>query len=509
MANDNNNDATGRIYLVIPEKYRCTYNRLLTALSDFGIDALKDCDSVCKGSKGQVIKCWNMFQAAMAAYNLGNEREADVLIKYIDAQLNIIYKDGAPSEDCPNITCCDYQVVLELLKAEFKDLMLEALNEFKPEIKEIVLEALAEYFGPTPPTPTTKYTVTVITNPSNANVTINGQAVRTLQVDAGSDVDIYASLTGYISASANIENISRDETVNLTLVPAPAQTYTLTVNPTPNNANVSLNGQNRRSITVESGTTVRVQVSASGYQSYDQNVVVDSDRTLNVVLEPIPVETYTVTVNPTPNNATVLINGQNTRTLEVPAGSNITIQVSAPGYYTENVSINNISQDETRNITLTEIPPSPTPVYQFVVNNSSSDSSISVDSEGETKQINYISEVTVDGQTSDVPVNVALEAGKNWLSINHDSANKSVTVVVQQNTDTTQGRSADITFTQQDSGEEIVVTITQAAATPEEYLRVYDSSHQEFPTEVTTLYFSAAGETKTIDIESNTSWTIV
>lgn len=494
MANDNNNDATGRIYLVVPVKYRCTYNRLLTALSDFGIDALKDCDSVCKGSKGQVIKCWNMFQAAMAAYELGNEREADVLIKYIDAQLNIIYKDGAPSEDCPNITCCDYQVVLELLKAEFKDLMLEAL---------------AEYFGPTPPTPTTKYTVTVITNPSNANVTINGQAVRTLQVDAGSDVDIYASLTGYISASANIENISRDETVNLTLSPIPAQTYTLTVNPTPNNATVLLNGQSRRSITVESGTTVRVQVSASGYQSYDQNVVVDSDRTLNVILEPIPVQTYTVTVNPTPNNATVLINGQNTRTLEVPAGSNVTIQVSASGYYTENVSINNISQDETRNITLTEIPPSPTPVYQFVVNNSSSDSSISVDSEGETKQINYVSEVTVDGQTSDVPVNVVLEAGKNWLTINHDSTNKRVTVIVQENTDTTQGRSANITFTQQDSGEEIVVTITQAAATPEEYLRVYDSNHQEFPTEVTTIYFSAAGETKTINIESNTSWTIV
>lgn len=493
MANDNNNDATGRIYLVVPVKYRCTYNRLLTALSDFGIDALKDCDSVCKGSKGQVIKCWNMFQAAMAAYELGNEREADVLIKYIDAQLNIIYKDGAPSEDCPNITCCDYQVVLELLKAEFKDLMLEAL---------------AEYFGPTPPTPTTKYTVTVITNPSNANVTINGQAVRTLQVDAGSDVDIYASLTGYISASANIENISRDETVNLTLSPVPAQTYTLTVNPTPNNATVLLNGQSRRSITVESGTTVRVQVSASGYQSYDQNVVVNSDRTLNVTLDPIPVQTYTVTVNPTPNNATVLINGQNTRSLEVPAGSNVSIQVSAPGYYTENVSINNISQDETRNITLTEIPPSPTPVYQFVVNNSSSDSSISVDSEGETKQINYVSEVTVNGETSDVAVNVALEAGKSWLAINHDSTNKRVTVIVQENTDTTQGRSADITFTQQDSGEEIVVTITQAAATPKEYLRVYDSNHQEFPTEVTTLYFSAAGETKTIDIESNTSWTI-
>lgn len=509
MVNENNNDATGRIYLVIPVKYRCTYNRLLTALSDFGIDALKDCDSVCKGSKGQVIKCWNMFQAAMAAYNLGNEREADVLIKYIDAQLNIIYKDGTPSEDCPNITCCDYQVVLELLKADFKDLMLEALNEFKPQIKEIVLEALAEYFGPTPPTPTTKYLVTVNVTPSNANVTINGQNTRTLEVDEGSDVVINASLTGYISQSRTINNISQNETVNIVLEETPSENYTLTVNPSPNNANVTLNGQSGRSITVPAGTSVRVIVSSSGYQTYDETVVVNADRTLNVTLDPIPVETYTVTVNPIPNNATVLINGQNTRTLEVPAGSDVTINVSASGYSDGVEHIYNISQDETVNVVLEELPPSPTPVYQLSVNGNSSDFNILVDAEGETKQLNYISSVTVDGQTSDVPVNVVLEAGKNWLSINHDSANKSVTVVVQQNTDTTQGRSADITFTQQDSGEEIVVTITQAAATPEEYLRVYDSNHQEFPTEVTTIYFSAAGETKTIDIESNTSWTIV
>lgn len=496
MANDNNNDATGRIYLVVPVKYRCTYNRLLTALSDFGIDALKDCDSVCKGSKGQVIKCWNMFQAAMAAYSLGNEREADVLVKYIDAQLNIIYKDGTPSEDCPNITCCDYQVVLELLKAEFKD---------------IVLEALAEYFGPTPPTPTTKYTVTVITNPSNANVTINGQTTKTLQVDAGSDVSIIASLTGYVSQTRNITNISQDWTISLSLspTPTPVDTYTLTVNPTPNDATVLLNGQSRRSITVEAGTAVRVQVSASGYQDYDQNIIVDSTRTLNVTLEPVPVpvETYTVTVNPTPNTATVLINGQNTRSLEVPAGSDVTIQVSAPGYYAENVSINNISQDETRNITLTEIPPSPTPVYQFIVNGSSSDSSVSISAAGETKQIGYVSEVTESGQTSDVAVAIALDDNSaTWVHLTHDTSNKIVSVQVDAN-NSISPRSVGLIFTQQGSSEEIEVTINQSAANEE--LDVYNSVDQHFPDEVSVINFDAAGETKTIKIVSNTDWEIV
>lgn len=80
------------VYLEIPYDYLCIYQQLLTYLADFGEDALRDCDSTCKGANKGIIQCWNMFQAAIAAKALGRDKEASVLIKYIEAQLQLIYK---------------------------------------------------------------------------------------------------------------------------------------------------------------------------------------------------------------------------------------------------------------------------------------------------------------------------------------------------------------------------------------------------------------------------------
>lgn len=80
------------IYLKIPKDYIQTYNKLLIYLADFGEDALKNCDSACSRTNKNIIKCWNMFQSALAAKELGKDKLADVIIKYINAQLDIIYK---------------------------------------------------------------------------------------------------------------------------------------------------------------------------------------------------------------------------------------------------------------------------------------------------------------------------------------------------------------------------------------------------------------------------------
>lgn len=80
------------LYLEIPFDYLCVYHQLLNYLADFGEDALRDCDSTCKGSNKGIIQCWNMFQAAVAAYNLGQYKRANVLMKYIESQLELIYK---------------------------------------------------------------------------------------------------------------------------------------------------------------------------------------------------------------------------------------------------------------------------------------------------------------------------------------------------------------------------------------------------------------------------------
>lgn len=87
------------IYVTIPAEYICVYHRILAMLADYGIEMLKDCKATCKDRNSGVIECFNMFNAAVACYNLaaGDEnskyyKEATTLIKYIKTKINQIYK---------------------------------------------------------------------------------------------------------------------------------------------------------------------------------------------------------------------------------------------------------------------------------------------------------------------------------------------------------------------------------------------------------------------------------
>ena len=43
------------MYLTIPTKYTCVYEKLLIKLSDLGVDMIKDCTSTCRGSNKLVV----------------------------------------------------------------------------------------------------------------------------------------------------------------------------------------------------------------------------------------------------------------------------------------------------------------------------------------------------------------------------------------------------------------------------------------------------------------------
>lgn len=88
------------VYMMIPSDWVCLYHKLLGYLADFGEVALKDCKVVCQGNNLYVIQCWNMFQSAVACRNLGKIKQADVLIDYIKAQLDIIYSNSDKEVYC-------------------------------------------------------------------------------------------------------------------------------------------------------------------------------------------------------------------------------------------------------------------------------------------------------------------------------------------------------------------------------------------------------------------------
>lgn len=86
------------LYLKIPKEYNCVYKLLLIKLSQLGVDILSDCTAICGGQNKYIITCWNMFQAAIAAYELEEYKKADLLINYIKAQLKLECKEEVESE---------------------------------------------------------------------------------------------------------------------------------------------------------------------------------------------------------------------------------------------------------------------------------------------------------------------------------------------------------------------------------------------------------------------------
>lgn len=80
------------IYVTVPAEYICVYHRILAMLADYGEDMLKDCKASCTDRNSNVIECFNMFNAAVAARKLGKYKLAETLIKYIKAKINQMYR---------------------------------------------------------------------------------------------------------------------------------------------------------------------------------------------------------------------------------------------------------------------------------------------------------------------------------------------------------------------------------------------------------------------------------
>ena len=79
------------VYMMIPTEYVCIYQRLLVYLADLGKSQIDDCNATCKGSGKNIITCWNLFQSAIACYNLNRIKEAEFFIEYIKTQISNIY----------------------------------------------------------------------------------------------------------------------------------------------------------------------------------------------------------------------------------------------------------------------------------------------------------------------------------------------------------------------------------------------------------------------------------
>lgn len=85
-----------------------------------------------------------------------------------------------------------------------------------------------------------------------------------------------------------IEKMGGEEKVTFSMygdnIPVDTRYFTFTINPTPSNATVTINGDITNTITVKEGSEISYSVSAEGYITDSDTLIVDSNITLDIVL---------------------------------------------------------------------------------------------------------------------------------------------------------------------------------------------------------------------------------
>lgn len=179
------------------------------------------------------------------------------------------------------------------------------------------------------------YKVSVITIPDEATVTINGVVGKERTLVNGIDVLIVAKLDGYYDKTETIENLSKDEVVRIEFTEEDRlpRYFTINVSTIPTNAVCKINGVETKTASLLEGTTCEIEVSADGYISKTTSFVVTNDRNLSISLDKVPDNKITITVNPTPSDAVVTIDGVVGNVQEVTVGRH-TIKVTKTGFNT-------------------------------------------------------------------------------------------------------------------------------------------------------------------------------
>ena len=188
--------------------------------------------------------------------------------------------------------------------------------------------------------PITGYTITFF------NYGVGVVDNNSITVKSGTSISYTINKDNYFMKTVTNRTVNQTETITETLF----QEYTFTINPTPSDATVVLDADDPQyvqvgnSIKVPYGTLVNYNVSKTGYTTSTGFVVVTNNDPTSVVLT----ELFTLTVNPTPSDATVTfstgtISGNN---CTVPNGTIVTYTVSKANYFTKSDTLiinNNIT----------------------------------------------------------------------------------------------------------------------------------------------------------------------
>ena len=235
------------------------------------------------------------------------------------------------------------------------DIIIELLRTFMASTEAhfaSIDKSLKDIYDKLESKPTTKYyTITVIPTPSNATVYLNGVQRTSLEVIEGKEVSVEVTAAGY-EPYRNRFVVNKDITITPKLVKIPEETATLTINTVPEGCTVKIDGLVRNSITVAKGTSVLWEVSKEGYSTKGGREEVNDTHSITVTLDAVAPDKVTFTINViSPTNAVVTINGNNTNSVVVDRGSEVSWSVEAPHCIPQS-GTQVVNENTTKNITL-------------------------------------------------------------------------------------------------------------------------------------------------------------
>lgn len=173
------------------------------------------------------------------------------------------------------------------------------------------------------------YSFSIIPNIETATIYVNGElAIFPIVAEYGTVMNWSVSTTGYVSQSGSTTLTSNIE-LNITLV---KQIFRVTIQPTPSDSKILINGIETNYIDAPFMTEFQYEVSHVGYLTKSGSYTIINDWTLPVVLDILQ---YTLTINPTPANSSIIINGVAQNSITVNYGTTVSWSVSATGYTTK------------------------------------------------------------------------------------------------------------------------------------------------------------------------------
>lgn len=401
---------------------------------------------------------------------------------------------------------------------------------------------------------TTKYTITVLPVTPNSTVFINGVRQNSLKVTSGSTVNVKVKAEGYDTYEEFVL-VEGDIVLNPNL---DKEQVTFTIEAIPTDCTIRLNGVVRRSITVEKGTLVTWEVSKAGFITKSGSEVVENSYTLQVSLDVIESDEVNFTINViSPPDAVVTINDNETTSVTVKKGSNVTWSVEAPHYESQSGS-QTVTEDTVKNITLVAekvtLTINPTPADAVVKLNDEVRRSITVDyntsvnikaskdgykdyeedyvvTQTETKDISLVGEtswsdlVLTQSEESPNPIGSVPYAGgsvevKATVTVHYsDSTTESrdVTSLAQWSVSgegCTSGGNGQFTWAENTDTEQRTATITCTATGPgssnlSETIQTVQIGSNEFLELIPAfMEFESSGGQQELQIETNTSWSI-